>query len=125
MVGWSSLGGRSIGTMGVVVLLGSCGAKPEATVQSDPSLDAFMAVVAQGDFHKIVRDGKELFAPGKVAVDHTSRFGRFPAERLPNGQIRYTLNEFHGEAGAGAVTLTLEAVSGKVVKFDHVEATLD
>ncbi len=99
--------------------------RPAGSLHADPSLDEFMAALAQGDYHAIVNRGKGILVPGKVVGDHVSRFAKYPSEPLANGLIRYTLNQFHGKASAGGVTLTLEAVSGTVVKFDHFEATLE
>ncbi len=98
--------------------------QPAGILLPDPSLDAFMAALVQGDYHAIVNSGKDVLVPGKRVLDHASRFAQFPSEPLPNGRIRYALKSIRSTFSVGSVTLALEIASGKVVSFAYMEAGL-
>jgi hypothetical protein len=108
------------------VLIGctAVGMPPKPTVPP-ASISEFLELVESEDFHKIARDGKEIFTQGVYIPNHTTLFAQFPSSETERGHIRYVFYSFRGETSGGEVYLILEQDSGKVVEFNYFEASFE
>jgi hypothetical protein len=96
--------------------------EPRQTVPED-DLAAFMALLRSADYQAIRRSGQELFKPGLSLPNHSSLFGDYSSEQLPDGRVRYELLTIEGEASVAWVFLFIEGDTGKIAEFSAGEAT--
>ena len=87
-------------------------------------LSAFLNIVKSQDFHGMWREGEKLFHVGHYIPDHAARFKGFKVHESKPGQLRYEFYSFKGRAGAGSIALFLDKVTGKIIKFSPIEASL-
>ena len=88
-------------------------------------LVAFLGLVTSNDFHGAALAGEILLTPGRRIPNHAILFSAYTASRYGNGQIRYSLLPFHGEASAGDLQLTLEDDTGEIISFTPIEASFE
>ena len=99
-------------------------AKPAKPTVSPASIAEFFEVVETKDYHAMTRKGQETFKEGHYIPNYAGLFEDLPDSEPGKGQIRYVLYHFEGDASVGEVYLILEAATGKIVEFNHIEATL-
>jgi hypothetical protein len=92
---------------------------------SPAAISEFLEVVESGDYHAITCKGEEVFQENFCIPDHAALFAEFPRSEAEPGHIRYILYSFDGEASGGEVYLILERDSGRIVEFNHFEATYE
>lgn len=101
---------------------GEVGAKPTV---SPNSVSEFLEVLESSDYHRIARVGREVFETGLCVPNHAELLRGYPSSAPRQGQIRYVLYSFHGEASAGEVYLILNGDSGEIIEFSHFEASFE
>lgn len=110
----------------LVILVGCATAdvRPKPTV-SPNSVSEVLEVLESKDYHRITRVGGEVFKQGLYVPNHAELFRGYPSSAPRQGQIRYVLYSFHGEASAGEVYLILDGDSGEIIEFSYFEALFE
>ena len=101
---------------------GGVSAKPTV---SPNSVSEFLEVLESKDYHRIAGAGREVFEQGLYVPNHAELLRGYPSSAPRQGQIRYVLYSFHGEASAGEVYLILDRESGEIIQFSYFEALFE
>ena len=114
----------------IVFLLVGCNAgnlevEPVPTRLIIPESDvlAFLEKLEISHYHDLKRLGTETFKSGYYLPDYQSMLDGYPAQELPEGQIRYDLFLIEGEAGTAWIYLFLDKKSGQIIEFSAGDAT--
>ena len=116
-------------TLAVLFLVGcatiSSIVEPASTSMIVPESEVltYLESLKSSPYQDLKRLGAETFRQGSYIPNHQRIFDDFPAQELPEGQIRYDLLLIEGEAGMAWIYLFLKKDSGQIIEFSAGEAT--
>ena len=96
---------------------------PTRLIIPESEVLAFLEKLEISHYHDLKRVGTETFQPGHYLPDYQSMLDGYPAQELPEGQIRYDLFLIEGEAGTAWIYLFLDKKSGQIIEFSAGDAT--
>lgn len=99
--------------------------KPVSTrvIVAEAEILAYLDRLEISPYHDLKPAGTEIFQPGRHIPVYRRIFDDYPAQELPEGQIRYDLLVTEGETGTAWIYLFLDQDSGRIVEFSAGEAT--